>query len=397
MSSKSVFALDTNSLLDNIGLIEHLVNQEDTQVVIPYHVLLELDTLKKKAHLKDRIQEIVTQLEDNFDKIDFSRCENTSDSLLYKTCVDHTIIQEAKKENITLVTNDRIMGLLAKITGLRVSKSEVLQDAESSAAEKQTGFKDYADNTVANTFKWESGLPVFYGNNNERKPISYQNDVWKVEPKSVYQNLAFDLLLNDSLDLVSIQSPAGYGKTMCALAAAFYLTLEKKKYDKIYVVKSTQEVDESLGFLPGDIEDKIKPYFSYLDSIIFKLHELRPANRIFADQKVPANGYDKRKFDTVPLQFLRGQNIENAFVIIDEAQNISRNGMRTVLTRMGNNVKCVVLGDVQQVDNEKLNTHDNGLNWVVKKCLGAPNYAHFVLRGTKSRGPITDLILKARL
>ena len=90
-------------------------------------------------------------------------------------------------------------------------------------------------------------------------------------------------------------------------------------------------------------------------------------------------------------------NIENAVVIVDETQNLSRAEIRALLTRMGEGVKCICLGDTSQVDNPYLNESNNGLNWLVRKLKGQPNYAHMVLKGEKSRGPITDLALQCKL
>jgi PhoH-like ATPase len=90
-------------------------------------------------------------------------------------------------------------------------------------------------------------------------------------------------------------------------------------------------------------------------------------------------------------------NIENAVVIVDETQNLSRNEVRALLTRMGEGVKCFCLGDTSQVDNPYLSESNNGLNWIVRKFKGFSNYAHIVLKGDRSRGPITDLVLKSKL
>jgi PhoH-like ATPase len=97
------------------------------------------------------------------------------------------------------------------------------------------------------------------------------------------------------------------------------------------------------------------------------------------------------------VAFLRGMNIENAVVIVDEMQNLSRGETRALLTRMGEGVKCICLGDTRQVDNPYLNESNNGLNWTVRKLKGYKNYAHMVLKGDRSRGPITDIVLKSKL
>jgi PhoH-like ATPase len=156
-------------------------------------------------------------------------------------------------------------------------------------------------------------------------------------------------------------------------------------------------VGAKLGFLPGDVSEKIAPYIQYVLHLLEKLHAIRPANKIFGNNNGEAVRLNPKKIEILPLGFVRGMNIENAFVIIDETQNLSRYEVRTLLSRMGEQVKCVCIGDTRQVDNPHLNESNNGLNWIVKKCKGLPGYAHIVLKGDKSRGPITDMVIKSRL
>lgn len=206
-----------------------------------------------------------------------------------------------------------------------------------------------------------------------------------------------ELITCEHVDLVSIQSEAGFGKTYLALAAALFMVLERKDYDKIFVVKPTIEIGSKMGFLPGDVGEKMEPYMKYIYDLLLKLHRLRPANKLFLNPNDEMLRFNSKKFEVLPLNFIRGMNIENAFVIIDEAQNLSRSEARAVLTRMGEGVKCVVLGDTSQVDNPYLNEANNGLNWIVRKFKGFPNYGHMVLKGDRSRGPITDMVLKSKL
>ena len=107
--------------------------------------------------------------------------------------------------------------------------------------------------------------------------------------------------------------------------------------------------------------------------------------------------YNAKRFELLPLAYIRGMNIENAVVIIDEMQNMSRSECRSLLSRMGEGVKCICLGDIHQVDNPYLNRDNNGMNWVVNKFKGSKIYAHLVLKGDKSRGPITDLVIRSGL
>jgi PhoH-like ATPase len=229
------------------------------------------------------------------------------------------------------------------------------------------------------------------------KTINYVNDIWNLKPRTVYQNLALELITAEHVDLVSIQSEAGYGKTYLALATAMYLVLERKLYDKIFVVKPTIEIGAKMGFLPGDVAEKMEPYMKYIFDLLLKLHRQRPANKLFVNPNDETLRFNAKKFEGLPLAYVRGMNIENAFVIIDEAQNLSRTEVRALLTRMGEGVKCVCLGDTSQVDNPYLNEANNGLNWIVRKFKGFNNYGHMVLKGDRSRGPITDMVLKSKL
>ena len=206
-----------------------------------------------------------------------------------------------------------------------------------------------------------------------------------------------NVLLDDTIHVVSMQSEAGYGKSFLALAAALYLVLEKKAYQKIYVVKPMIEIGQKLGYLPGRVEEKMEPYTRYIADLILKLHKMRPANRIFLNPDESPPLFNPARFELLPLTYIRGMNIENAVVIIDELQNMSRTECRALLSRMGEGVKCFCLGDTRQVDHPYLNADNNGLNWMVNKFKGHRIYAHLVLKGEKSRGPITDLVIKSGL
>jgi PhoH-like ATPase len=181
------------------------------------------------------------------------------------------------------------------------------------------------------------------------------------------------------------------------LATALYLVLEKKCHEKIYIVKPMIEIGQKLGYLPGPIEEKMEPYTRYISDLTFKLHRLRAANKIFVDNETYPPQFNSKTFEILPLAYIRGMNIENAVVIIDEMQNMSRAECRALLSRLGEGVKCFCLGDIHQVDNPYLNQENNGLNWVVKKFKGSSIYSHIVLKGDKSRGPITDLVINSGL
>ncbi|MBI9078605.1 MAG: PhoH family protein [Pseudodesulfovibrio sp.] len=391
------FVLDTNVLIENPKSIKALRNGQENLIYIPYTVLTELDGLKKDP----RIGHIVSQavhaiLEDeqlNIFPPDFALT-------LTDDVMDDRILKEIlhmAPEEATLITNDRILQIKAKCYGI---PSEEYRDSDPFRSESQryTGFVEDDDDLVNNCFRWENGIPVFHGPEGS-KEIGYTHEIWGVKPRSIYQNLALELMLQDGIDLISIQSEAGYGKTFLSLAAALYLMLERKDnpYRKIYLVKPVVEIGAKMGYLPGDIEEKMLPYIKYIQDLLIKLHDIRPANRIFLEPGTDSLKLNPKKFEVQPVAFIRGMNIENAVVIVDEMQNLSRRETRALLTRMGDGVKCICLGDTRQVDNPYLNESNNGLNWTVKKLKGYKNYAHMVLKGDRSRGPITDIVLKSKL
>jgi PhoH-like ATPase len=216
-------------------------------------------------------------------------------------------------------------------------------------------------------------------------------------PRNVFQNLALELMTNADIHIVSVQSNAGFGKSYLALATALYLVLEKKIYSKIYLIKPTIEIGQKLGYLPGRIDEKMEPYTRYIYDLLLKLHQSRSINKIFGNTDSYLPQLNPKLFEILPLAYIRGLNIENAVVIIDEMQNMARAECRALLSRLGGGVKCICLGDIHQVDNIFLNQENNGLNWVVKKFKGSPIYSHIVLKGEKSRGPITDLVINSGL
>jgi PhoH-like ATPase len=391
------YVVDTNVLLEDPNALFKLRNGNENTVFIPYHVLLELNKFKKDPRLGNIATQAIRNISDYPDQ--FSLLKTDSIARSFSNQVDNHILEEIRKSGLTepvLVTNDKVFQLQAGVHGIR---SENYKDSVPSRAEAEryTGFVTDPGAEIANCFRWNTkGKPVFYGASQE-KIIDYQHKTWNVVPRNIYQNLALELMNNPDIKIVSIQSAAGYGKSYLALAAALYQALEKKTHDKIYLVKPMIEIGQRLGYLPGRIDEKMEPYTRYISDLVIKLHKLRPANRIFVDPDGVPPKYDSKRFELLPLTYIRGMNIENAVVIVDEMQNMSRSECRSLLSRMGEGVKCICLGDIHQVDNPYLNVDNNGMNWVVSKFKGGRIYAHLVLKGDKSRGPITDLVIRSGL
>lgn len=395
--AKKNYVLDTNVLIENPKCINSLRNGQENNIFVPYTVITELDKLKRDQRIGHVVtQAIHTILNDTGITIfkpvfnDCSKEISPDDRILAE-------IEDSGLEKPILVTNDRILQIKTRLYKI---ECEGYRDSIPfrSDSQRYTGFIEDDDEQVRNSFKWENGTPVFIGDNGN-KAIGYSHEVWGIKPRTVYQNLAMELMLNQDINIVSIQSEAGYGKTFLALACALYLALEKKdnNCDKVYLVKPIWEIGAKMGFLPGDVEEKMQPYVRYIHDLAVKLHEQRPANRIFVDSGSDRMKFNQKKFEILPIAYIRGMNLENCVVIIDEMQNMSRHETRALLTRMGEGVKCICLGDTRQVDNPYLNESNNGLNWVVKKLKGYKGYGHMVLKGERSRGPITDMVIKSGL
>ncbi|MBN2328593.1 MAG: PhoH family protein [Candidatus Omnitrophica bacterium] len=387
------YVIDTSVLLDNPKCLEILHNGQENNIYLPYAVVRELDGLKKDKRLSPVVSRVVDEIEENdFIKLIGSESPNSTDG-------DLQILEDIRKSNIDhpiLVTNDKLFRVLCKYYNIA---SEPFEGSIPYQSESQlyTGFHPGNNGFIHNSFTWEKGKPVLHISPKESKTIDYEHKVWNVRPLNVYQNLAFELMLSPHIHLVSIQSKAGFGKSYISLATAMQEVIQEKHYEKIYLIKPTIEVGESLGFLPGDVEDKVDPYVRYLRSLIYKLHMQRGSkcSRVFTDDSTPQKlKLNPEFFEILPIAYIRGMNIENAFVIVDETQNLSRVEVRSLLTRMSHGTKCVCLGDVEQIDNRYLNKYNNGLNWIVKTCLGEPGYGHIVLKGDRSRGPICDIVIR---
>ena len=286
MNHSKTYVVDTNVLLDDPGALFKLRNGNENNVFIPYHVLLELNKFKKDPRLGHIVAKVIRHLSDHSDEFTILSTKEVAPPFAQQ--VDHHILDEIQGSDLEapiLVTNDKILQLQASLQGIH---SENYKDSVpfKSEAEYVTGFVEDRDEVFANCFMWgETGKPVFFGNGGE-KVIDYQHQMWNVTPRNVYQNLALELMGDDAIHVVSIQSEAGYGKSFLALATALYLTLERKLYNKIYVVKPMVEIGQKMGFLPGGVEEKMEPYTRYILDLVMKLHKSRRANRMFLNPDV---------------------------------------------------------------------------------------------------------------
>ena len=194
-----------------------------------------------------------------------------------------------------------------------------------------------------NDFK--AGLKIITENNHTLEDIFLDTvcvttDRKTIAPKSINQKLYINAIRKN--DIVFGVGPAGTGKTYLAVAAAV-ATLNLKKVKRIILTRPAVEAGEKLGFLPGDLNEKVDPYLKPLFDALNDMLDFDTVSRLM----------DKQIIEIAPLAFMRGRTLNDAFIILDEAQNTTSSQMKMFLTRIGFNSKCIVTGDVTQVDLDK--------------------------------------------
>ncbi len=158
-----------------------------------------------------------------------------------------------------------------------------------------------------------------------------------ISPKTINQKLYIDAIRRN--DMVFGIGPAGTGKTYLAMAMAVS-AFTNKKVNRIVLARPAVEAGEKLGFLPGDLQEKVNPYLRPLFDALYDMMEFEKANRLI----------EKNMIEIVPIAYMRGRTLNDAFIILDEAQNTTAIQMKMFLTRLGFGSKAVVTGDITQID-----------------------------------------------
>lgn len=208
------------------------------------------------------------------------------------------------------------------------------------------------------------------------------HNIWGITARNREQSFALNLLMDPEIDFVTLQGPAGTGKTLLALAAALEQAIELKRYKEIIVTRVTISVGEDIGFLPGTEEEKMTPW---MGALMDNLEVLAPSEN---DEWGAAATHDLlRKWIKVrSLNFMRGRTFLNKFIIIDEAQNLTSKQMKTLITRAGPGTKVVCMGNVAQIDTPYLTETTSGITYVVDRFKNWNHSGHITLkRGERSR------------
>jgi PhoH-like ATPase len=199
-------------------------------------------------------------------------------------------------------------------------------------------------------------------------PLKQFKDVWGLRARNFAQKLALDLLMDDRVKLVSLIGTAGTGKTLLAIAAGLHKCLDEGRYTRMLVARPIYPMGRDIGFLPGTIEEKLKPW-------------MQP---VFDNLEYLLAGYDSSSFgkmndlmnsgiiEVEALTYIRGRSIPEQFIIVDEAQNLTPHEIKTIVSRAGENTKIVLTGDPYQIDNPYMNESNNGLSYIIDRFKDLP-------------------------
>lgn len=212
-------------------------------------------------------------------------------------------------------------------------------------------------------------------------PMKRFRDVWGLNARNFAQGLALDLLMDDRVKLVSLIGTAGTGKTLLAIACGLQKCLEEGKYTKMLVARPIYPMGKDIGFLPGTIDEKLKPWmqpvFDNLEYLLagHDMDSMGKMNELMASKVIEVEA----------LTYIRGRSIPEQFIIVDEAQNLTPHEIKTIVSRVGENTKMVLTGDPFQIDNPYMNESNNGLSYIVDRFKDLPLAGHVTLeKGERS-------------
>ncbi len=207
---------------------------------------------------------------------------------------------------------------------------------------------------------------------------------WGIASRNKEQFFAMDLIMDKSVDLVTLIGKAGTGKSLIVLASALELVLNKKDYDKFIIYRPIQPVGNDIGYLPGTLEEKLAPWFQ---AILDNFEMLFTPKNGSGDWKRNLEMFQKKgKIEMEAITYIRGRSIPNSIILIDECQNLSREEVKTILTRAGEGTKIILTGDIEQIDNAALDATNNGLTHVIEKFKDSPMAGHITFtQGERSR------------
>lgn len=431
MKNNKTYLLDTNVLLhDPLAIFRF----EDNDLIIPITVIEEIDRFKKDLNEVGRnarhFSRLLDELRTSGPLVEGVALESggTLKVVLYRedfmTCLPYQM-QDDHGDNrilaIAVALRDQNSGpfiLVTKDTNLRIKADAVGLLAEDYSSDKVSIEELYSgvtelltDQATVDLFYSqgyidveESFLPhqcvtLVDGTNPSHTAIGrYQESmrrivalikmpkdgVWGITARNREQQFALDLLLNEDIQLVTLVGKAGTGKTLLAIAAGLQKVADDRRFNRLLVSRPIFPLGRDLGFLPGDVEEKLAPWMQPIfDNVELLLGSVEEDGR-------RKRGYrelvDMGILEIEPLTYIRGRSIPNQYMIVDEAQNLTPHEIKTIVTRAGEGTKIVLTGDPYQIDNPYVDASSNGLAYVVEKFKNESISGHVTLeKGERSK------------
>ena len=402
----------------------------DNNVVIPIYVIDEIDNFKKDlSELGRNARQIARQLDECRAKGELSKTVDLDNGGTVSVALgsrpplsqpgssqkmDNLILEVAMEvqknspdEGTVLVTKDVNMRIRGDALGLTTTDYEESQitidelydgtkEIDVDGADIDSFFKDNEltldEELIANQYVMlrnrespgQTGLGRYDGKEDKCVPIKkLTGGVWGIRPRNKEQHFALDLLLNDDVKLISLVGKAGTGKTLLALAAGLQKTLEEQVFSKLLVSRPIFPLGRDIGFLPGDIEEKLNPWMQPIYDNIELLLGLSKMDR--KEGRSHKELFELGYVEIEPLTYIRGRSLPAVFMIVDEAQNLTPHEVKTIITRAGEGTKIVLTGDPYQIDNPYIDATNNGLTTVVERFKGEQISGHISLvKGERS-------------
>ncbi len=425
---KKTYVLDTNVFLTNANSIFEFNNND---IVIPLKVLDEIDKHKKRQDGVGLNARRTIRILDNlrskgnlhkgvrlkkgkgilsvrgYDPLDVPHgCDlESADNEIISTAI--TEKKNSGRRKVIVVTRDINMRVKCDSLGI-ITEDYIPNKIVSNTNELYNGFTKHLvdDQTidqfysgedvylekedvslfpnqfvmlVSNANEKKTALARFLDYHSELKKVEeFSSGIWNLKPRNKEQMFGLDLLLDPAVPIVTLIGKAGCGKTLLALAAGLDQVLESGIYKKLVVTRPVQPLGKDIGYLPGTMEEKMKPWLMPIqDNLDFLLNG--KSNNI-------AHLYDDKTIQVEALTYIRGRSISNAFIIVDEAQNLTTHELKTIITRVGENTKIILTGDIEQIDSVYLDSTSNGLSYAVEKLKFHELSGHIALvKGERSK------------
>jgi len=427
---KKTFVLDTNVLLHDP---QALFRFEDNDLIIPMTVIEELDRFKKelsetgrnarqfsriidglraKAKLVEGVElETGGRLRVDLYTEEHRKClppelrTDQGDNRILAVALD---VKSRSNSPVVFVTKDINLRIKADVVGLTAEDYESdkvsLDELYSGTAEVflsrdeidlfySQGFLPIEEEFLSNqcltlidaTNPTHTALARY--NRSLRQAVALlrapKDGLWGIHPRNREQQFAFDMLLNEDVQLVTLVGKAGTGKTLLAIAAGLHKSADEGQYSRLLVSRPIFPLGRDLGYLPGDLNEKLSPWmqpiFDNVELLLGSVEEGSKRKRGYKEL------VDLGLLEIEPLTYIRGRSIPKQYMIVDEAQNLTPHEIKTIVTRAGEGTKIVLTGDPYQIDNPYIDSSSNGLTYVVDKFKGEDIACHITLnKGERS-------------